>query len=328
MVQRRSFLCVAAAGAVLGPALAPTAHAAADYPNRPINVIVPYAPGGVTDSLSRQVAEFLRKHFKQTVTVENRPGAGATLGGKVLAGSKPDGYTIGIFDATAMTVTPQLYRKPPYETPKAFQPITRLGNNYQVVLSTLAAPVKTLPEFVEFARRNEGLSVSTPGAIGINSIEFARFAQLADFRSTNVGYNGSLPLLQDLMAGHTQFAFTDVASSLPYVTSGKIRALAVTSRKRLDLLPDIPTVAESGYPDYEAIAWFGAIAPVGLPDDILRKLDEALQAFGRSAAYQKWAIQNSFFPDVSASPEAFRQAMLEEIERYTTTAKRLNLSLD
>jgi tripartite-type tricarboxylate transporter receptor subunit TctC len=303
------------------------AHAA-DYPAKPVNLIVPYAPGGVTDGLSRQVSLFLGKELNQAVPVDNRPGGSATVGGRLLATAKPDGYTIGVFDATGITVTPQLFRQPPYDSLKAFQPVTRLGNNYQIIVAHPNAPASTLKELIEHARKHPDTPVATPGAVGINIIEFARLGQMARFSMNNVGYNGSAPLLQDVMAGQIQFAFLDVASAMNFVKTGKVKAIAVTSKQRLDLLPDVPTVAESGYPDYEAIAWFGVLAPAGTPADVVKRLDQALQKFGRSKEYADWARERSFVPALSENPEAFSRVIQEEITRYTRISKQLNLSIN
>lgn len=317
----RGLLSLGLIGTALGAA-------AADYPSKSITLIVPYAPGGVTDGLSRQVAQFLSKELKQAVPVDNRPGGSATIGGRLLATAKPDGYTIGVFDATGITVTPQLYSHPPYDSLKAFQPVTRLGNNYQIIVAHPAAPVNTLAELISHAQKHPDTPIATPGAVGINIIEFARLGQVANFKMTNVGYNGSAPLLQDVMAGQIQFAFLDVASAMNYVKSGKVKAIAVTSKKRLDLLPQVPTVAESGYPDYEAVAWFGVLVPAATPKAAVARLDAALQAFGRSKEYADWARERSFVPAVSSDPDAFAQSLRGEIERYTRVGRQLNLQIN
>ena len=317
--------------ALLGASLlaaAQSAVMAADYPSKPITLIVPYAPGGVTDGLSRQVGQFLSQELKQPVPVANKPGGGATVGGRQLATAKPDGYTIGVFDATGITVTPQLYKQPPYDSLKAFQPVTRLGNNYQIIVAHPAAPANTLAELIAYAQKHPDTPIATPGSVGINIMEFARLGQMAKFKMSNVGYNGSAPLLQDVMAGQIQFAFLDVASSMNYIKSGKVKAIAVTSKKRLDLLPNVPTVAESGYPTDEAVAWFGVLAPAGTSKAVVQRLDQALQAFGRSTAYADWARERAFVPAVSASPEALAKTLQAEIDSYTQTGRQLNLQLN
>ena len=318
----------ALAASLLGLGLSAGPALAADYPTKPITLIVPYAAGGVTDGLSRQVGLFLSQQLNQAVPVENRPGGSATVGGRLLANAKPDGYTIGVFDATGITVTPQLYKQPPYDALKAFQPVTRLGNNYQVILAHPAAPVNNLTELIAYAKKHPDTPVATPGAAGINIIEFARLGQLANFSMSNLAYNGSAPLLQDLMGGQVQFAFTDVASSMAYIKSGKIKAIAVTSKQRLDLLPNVPTVAESGYPAYEAIAWFGVLVPAGTPKPVVAKLDQVLQEFVRSPHYHAWAKERSFVPAATENPEAFEKMIRNEISSYTATAKRLNINLN
>ena len=317
-----------AAALALACALPLGAAHAADYPSKPIQLIVPYAPGGVTDGLSRQVAQYLSTELKQPVPVENRPGGSASVGGRLLANAKPDGYTIGVFDATGISVTPQLYKQPPYDALKAFTPVTRLGVNYQIIVATPSAPVNTLAELIAMAKKNPDTPLATPGAAGINIIEFARLGQMANFQMSNVAYNGSAPLLQDVMAGQVPYAFLDVASAMNYVKAGKVKAIAVTSKKRIDLLPNVPTVAESGYPDYEATAWFGVLVPAGTPKSVVERLDKALQGFARSPAYLSWARERSFVPAPSESPEAFLKLIQGEIKSYTATGKRLNLQIN
>jgi len=304
-----------------------TSHAS-EYPDKPITLVVPYAPGGLTDSLGRQVSHFLSKRLNQAVPVENKPGGSSTLGGRYLANAKPDGYTIGVFDATGITVTPQLYKTPPYESLKAFQPVTRLGNNYQVIIANLDSSVNTLSDFISHAQSNPGTPVATPGAMGINIIELARLGKMANFDITNVGYNGSLPLLQDVMGGQVEFAFLDLATATNFIRTGKVKPIAVTSKTRVDLFPNVPTVAESGFPDYEALAWFGVLVPAATPKSVVDRLNDALQEFGSSKEYISWALDRSFFPAVSESPESFKNSLASEIEKYTSMSRLLNLSIN
>ena len=299
---------------------------AADYPSKPITVIVPYAPGGITDGLGRQVSQFLSKHFNQTAVVDNKPGAGASIGGRLLVTAKPDGYTLGVFDPTGITITPQLYDKPPYDSVKGFTPITRLGNNYQILVAHPSSPVNTVADLVALAKQQGAIPIATPAPF--NQLDFARLSDAAGISFTNVAYKGSSPMLQDVVAGQVPLAYLDVASAFSYVSAGKVKPIAVSAKQRLDLLPKVPTIAEVGFPDYESVAWFGVFAPAGTPKEVVQQLDAALQVFGRSKEYAAWARDRSFFPSVSASPEDYAKNMRTEVERYRSLAKRLNIRLD
>lgn len=171
--------------------------------------------------------------------------------------------------------------------------MTRLGNNYQILIANLDSSVNTLSDFIARAQGNPGMPVATPGAMGINIIELARLGKMAIF-----------------------------------VKTGKVKPIAATSKGRVDLFPDVPTVAESGFPDYEALAWFGVLVPAATPKPVVDRLNEALQEFGNSKEYVSWALDRSFFPAVSENPESFRNSLASEIDKYRTMSRLLNLSID
>lgn len=304
------------------------AHAQS-YPERgPIKLIVPYAPGGATDNLARWLGVQLGKALNQTVIVDNKPGAGAIIGGKALATSAPDGYTLGVFEPTAVTVTPQLYKKPPYEALRVFQPVTRLVDNTQIVVVPPSSTIKTFPELVRHLKEHPDTAYGTSAAVGITMLDWERLSAQGGFKATNVPYRGSAPLLQDVMAGQIPFAVNDVASVMQHVKGGKLRPLAVTSKERHPALPDTPTMVELGYAGFESVAWFGVLAPADTPNEIVTRLNTVLNQIGRSAEFKQWAAEQGFTVNVSKTPNDFIATMKKEMEAYRLTAARLNISVD
>lgn len=308
--------------------LSAAAANAAEYPEKPIKIIVPYAPGGASDNLGRKVASILSKTFDQPVYIDNKPGAGGIIAGKTLASAPPDGYTIGVFDPTAITVTPHLYKKPPYDSLTAFQPITRLVDNAQIVVVAPTSKINSFQQLVSYAQAHPGTPYGTSAAVGITMLDFERLSAMAGFKMTNAPYRGSVPVLQDLIGGQLEFAVSDIASAMQFIKAGKVKPLAVASLQKLDSLPEVPALAKTGYPGFESVAWFGFFAPAGTPQHVIDRLNTALNTIGRSVEFRDWAAEQGFVVNVSERPADFGKKMRSEIESYGLTAKRLNVSLE
>src|ERR1700728_2989819 len=261
---------------VAASAVAPGAKAA-DYPTRPIKLVVPYPPGGPTDILARVVADFLGKDLKQATLVENRPGAQGAIGAEAVARADPDGYTLLVAAGSMIVLNPLLYKKLSYDPARDFRMLALLTDFPLMMEVHPSVPAKTIAEFVAYARQNPGkLNFGSAGTGGTIHLAGEMFKRMAGIEMTHVPYKGAAPALTDLLAGNIQVMFDSVTTALPPVRSGRLRALGISSAQRLLDLPDVPTIAESGYPDYLVSVWYGVAAPANLPDDVARKLTDSL----------------------------------------------------
>lgn len=263
---RRQLLSIAAA-LCCAFGLPGMAAAQADYPNKPLRVIVPFPPGGASDTLGRMVAQHLSHAWGQPAMVENRPGAGGNIGAEAGAKAAPDGHTLTLAAAGFMAVNPSLYPKLNYDSANDFQPI---GLLVRAPLLLVVNPTKvdavTVRDFIQSAKRQPGkIAIGNGGTGTAQHLGGVSFALAADIDVAHVPYKGSAPALMDLVGGNLQVMFDAWASSGPFVKDGKTRLLAVTTAQRSKLLPDVPTVAESGLPGYEAMPWLGFVAPAGTP---------------------------------------------------------------
>lgn len=271
---RRSLLMsslIWAAAAIAGPVQV----RAETYPSKPIHLVVGYAPGGATDSIARIVGQKLAEELGQPVVVDNRPGAGATIASDFVAKAAPDGYTI-FMSTIANSINTTLYRHLPFSFERDFAPISLVATVPNVLVVNPSVPVRTVKEFVAFAKDNPGKIYFASSGNG-SSIHLSGelFNMVADVKLVHVPYKGSAPAVVDLMSGQVQAMFDNLSSSLPYVKAGKLRALAVTSARRSPAAPDIPTMAEAGYPDCEVLSWFALVAPAKTPAPIIDRLNAA-----------------------------------------------------
>src|SRR3954447_5760230 len=261
--------CFGIAAALVG---APCSRAA-DYPTRPIKLVVPYAAGGPTDVLGRLVGEYLGRDLKQATIVENKAGAQGAIGAEAVARSEPDGYTLFVSAASIIVLNPMLYKKLPYDPLKDFRMLALVTDLPVVMEINPTVPAKTVAEFVAYAKQNPGkLNFGSAGTGGTIHLAGEMFKQMAGVDMVHVAYKGAGPALTDLISGNIQLMFDTLGTALPPVKGGLLRALAVSSAQRIADLPDVPTMAESGYPDYGVSVWYGVSAPAKLPDDVAQKL--------------------------------------------------------
>src|SRR2546421_3270487 len=260
-------------------ALATTA-AGADYPTRPITLVVPYAAGGGNDVMARVVAERMGRGLGQQIVIENRGGAGGTIATRQVAKAAPDGYTLGLGGTGTLAIDPTLYPNVGYDPRKDFAPVGLIATSALVVLVNPSVDARTIPELIALAKREPGkLNYASAGVGSGIHLGAELFATMADIKLTHIPYKGSAPALTDLLGGHVAIYFSSLPPALALIKEGKVRALGVTGPKRSPLLPDLPTVAEAGpLPGYEAVLHYGIVAPAGTPQPIVDKLAGAMKA--------------------------------------------------
>ena len=257
------------ASATTGSAVRPSPARAGAFPDHPIKMIVPYPPGGPTDIMGRVVAEFCSRDLKQSVVVDNRPGANGSVGADATAKAEPDGYSIMMTAGSVITQNPLIYKKLTYDPVKDFRMLALMTDVPIVVVVHPSLPVKTIKDLVDYAKQNPGkLNFGSAGIGGTTHLSGERFKHAAGVDMTHVPYKGVSPALNDLLGGHIQVMFDTLSTSIPHIKSGGVRAIAVATRERLKDLPDVPTVAESGYPDYIINVWFGVAGQAKMPGDI------------------------------------------------------------
>jgi tripartite-type tricarboxylate transporter receptor subunit TctC len=252
--------------------------AAQNYPNRAITLVIPFAPGGSTSIVGRGIADKISELLGEKVVVDNRPGAGGTIGTKAVAKSEPDGYTLLLGYTGTLAIGPSLYKNVGYDPRKDFAPIGLIGNAPNSLVVNPSFPAKTVAELVAYAKTNPGkVNFGSAGAGTASHITGEYFARSAGITLVHVPYKGTGPALTDLLGGHIPMAFAPIPASHPNVSAGKLRALAVTSITRSGLLPDVPTMMEAGLPGFDASLYYGLAAPAGTPRPIIDKLNKALR---------------------------------------------------
>src|SRR3954454_25052019 len=249
------------------------------YPNRPITLVIPFAPGGSTTIVGRGIADKMSELLGEKIVVDNRPGAGGTVGTKAVAKSEPDGYTLVLGYTGTLAIGPSLYKNVGYDPRKDFAPIGMIGNAPNSLVVNPQFPAKTLAELIAYAKANPGkVNFGSAGAGTASHITGEYFARTAGITLVHIPYKGTGPALTDLLGGHIPMAFATIPASHPNVSAGKLRALAVTSITRSGLLPDVPTMAEAGLPGFDASLYYGLAAPAGTPRPVIEKLNKVLRA--------------------------------------------------
>ena len=261
--------------------LAPLAAVAAEpvFPSRPVTLVIPFPPGGATDVNGRIIGQRLSKELGQPVVIENRAGAGTIIGASYVSKATPDGYTLLVSSGTTFTVNPAIRPNLPYDPVKGFEPIGIAGRLALILLANSEVPVKTVKQFVDYVKASPGkYSYASYGTGTTSHFAGETILHAAGLKMTHVPYKGSAPAMTDLMGGQVAFSVDTVSAAIPQLKSGKIKAIAVTTAKRSSLLPDVPSLAESGYPDIDMDSWLILAAPRGLPADAKTRLEKALAA--------------------------------------------------
>ncbi len=327
-MQRRDFMA-AAALAAWGAAPQGSAWAQAGYPARPVRMIVPFPPGGPTDVMGRTAAKAMGDRLGQQFVVENKAGAGGNIGTDAVAKAAPDGYTIGLTAISSLAIAPHLYGSVPFNVEKDFAPISLVGTTPCALVINPGAPFSDLKGMVAYARANPGrLSYATSGIGTSNHLAAELLQSVAGIQLTNVPYKGSSQIVPDLLSGTVMMSMeSSLATTLQHVRAGKLKAIAVTSPQRARALPDVPTVAESGYPGFEVETWFGLVAPVGTPQAIVARLHEAWAA-GSAAPEARAAFDNISGNLRVTTPQQFAEFIRAENQRWGGLIRRLGIKAD
>jgi len=291
--------------------------AAQDFPSRPVRIVLGFPPGGVTDITSRLLADALSKSWARQVVVDNRPGASGTIGADHVAKSPPDGYTLLLTTSAANVVAPALFAKLPYDAGRDFAHITLISSSPSVLLVNPKLPVKTLREFIDYSKSRPGqLAYASPGRGLTGHLAVEMFAAAAGAQYLHVPYKGSAPALNAAVAGEAQLVYDPVASSLGHIRSGQLRALAISTVERSSVLPDVPTMAESGLKGIEFSTWTGISAPAGTPREVIAKLYRDIVAAMRTPSVRDKLLPLQTDVVSSASPEEFSAFVRNETSRW------------
>lgn len=280
MKRRDAIRAAMSAAALAGTSsfAAGRASARADYPNRPVRLVVPFGAGGFSDIVGRLVTERLSVKWGVPIVVDNKPGGGSMLGSDVVAKSAPDGYTLLLSSIVTHAIGPSLHKTLPFDPVKDLAPVSLLVATPNLLVANNDLPAKTVGDLIALAKaKPDSLNAGSPGNGTTGHLSGALFSSMAGVKLTYVQYRGSPQVLTDLMAGTIQIACDNAIFYAPHVTSGKVKALAVTGRQRSALVPDVPTVSESGLPGYEASSWFAIAAPGGTPTDIIDRINADIQ---------------------------------------------------
>jgi len=298
------------AAALAGAALAAAGPAQAAYPDKPISLVVPFPAGSGTDAVGRIFAAELGEILGQQVVVENKPGANATIAAHYVARAKPDGYTLFVTTNTSHSAAPFLMKNVPYDPVKDFTPIARGGNLPFLLVVNPKRPYKSVQELIDYARKNPGrVTYATGNSTGI--VAGATLARRAGIDLLHVPYKGTPQALTDLVGGQVDFMFTDLASGLPFVQSGQLRALAVSTAERSTIVPDLPSMREAGVADFDLNSWNGYFGPAGLPPEIVAKLNAAINQIVSDPDVRK-RLAGLGFDAFSGTPESFASFVAEQ----------------
>jgi tripartite-type tricarboxylate transporter receptor subunit TctC len=324
MMKRLALSLLAIAWAIA----AGTAFAQDKWPQKPVTYIVPFPPGGTTDILARAIALKLGPALGTTIVVENKPGAGGNIGSDFVAKARPDGYTILGGTISSHAINPSIYKSMPYDAVKSFQPITLIGTNANVLVVGAASPYKSVQDVIAAAKAKPGsISFASAGNGTSQHLSGELFKSLAGIQMEHVPYKGSGPAIQDVMAGHVPLMFDTTVVAAPHIQSGKVRALAVTSTKRVGSLPNVPTMAESGVKGYEIVSWQGIFAPAGTPKEVVQRLNaEVVKILAMPDVRERLAGLG--LDPVGNTPDEFAAFQKGEIAKWAKVVKEAKISAD
>jgi tripartite-type tricarboxylate transporter receptor subunit TctC len=320
-MQRRTFLLAAACAAA-----SPKARAAG-YPDHLIRIIVPFSPGGATDALARGVAQQLSEAWGQAVVVENRPGANGNIGTEMVGRSPPDGYTL-LLTINSYAVNPSLYPNLGYDQVKDFQPLTLVATSPNVLVARPGFPARTVKELIEYAKHSKKpVTYASAGTGSGSHLAGVLFSSMAGVPLTHIPYKGVTPAIVDVIGGQVDICFSVVAVVYPHIQSGKLQAIALTGLERAPLLPDLPTVAESGLPGYDVVSWFGLLMPAHPDPAVLEKLQSQLNTILRSPSLKKIFAQQGLELK-GGSPRQFADFLASDQKLWAKVIKDNNIRLD
>lgn len=308
--------------------LATSAALAGPYPDKPIRMVVPFPPGGTTDLLGRVLATRLSDALGQQVLVDNRPGAGGTIGSDVVAKAPADGYTLMFGTVGTQSINASLYKKLPFDTQKDFTPVALFAGVPNILVVNPNVPARTVQELVSYAKAHpNGLNMGSAGNGTTNHLSGELFKAMAGVKIVHVPYKGSGPAMADLLANQVQLMFDNLPGSLPHVKAGRLRALAVTSTTRSPALPDVPTMAEAGITGYEADVWFGVVGPRNLPPAVATRLSQEIARIAQDKDMRAKLAQAGASP-LSGTPDQFSMLIRKDTEKWAKLVKDSGASID
>lgn len=315
---------VATLGMAFGLASLPGSVAHAAYPEKPIRLIVPYPPGGLTDGSARMIAKGLSTRLGQTIVIENVAGAGGNIGADKAAKSAPDGYTLYVGNNATVGLNTLVYKNLAFDPMKDLAPVAQYAESHTILVVHPSVPVRTVAELVALAKEKPGqLNFGSTGQGGLSHLVGEMFNTVTGVKTVHIAYKGTGPALTDLLGGQIQFMFND--TSLPHIKSHKLRALAVTGLKRWEELPDVPTMAELGIKGYETYNWFGILAPSGTPADIIARLNREIVAVVNDPEAQEW-LQSRGAVGRTGSVADFSAYIADDLEKWTRLVKTVGIT--
>jgi tripartite-type tricarboxylate transporter receptor subunit TctC len=324
-LSRRLLLALAASTSALTFTAGAFAQA---WPNKPIRLVVPFPPGGGTDIIARETSQRVAAATGWIFVVDNRPGAGGTLGVDAAAKSPADGYTLVLGQTSNLAINPTLYAKMPYDSQKDLAPIVLVANAPLVMVSGVGTPYKTLAEAVAAAKAKPGaLNFASPGNGTVAHLTSELFQKAAGVKTQHVPYKGAAQALTDVISGTVDLYMSSVPTLLGQIKQGKLRPLAVTSSKRVDDLPDVPTINESGYKGFDAVTWFGLLAPAGTPKEVVARLNAEFNKALQSPELRK-KLGDEGADAAGGTPEQFAALIRDEIPRWGKVVKESGARID
>ncbi|MGO4158395.1 tripartite tricarboxylate transporter substrate binding protein [Cupriavidus basilensis] len=327
-MKRQALALLAAAATLAAAALPLSASAQASWPSKPITYVVPFPPGGTTDTLARLIGQRLGQALGTTVVVENRPGAGGNIGSDYASKAAPDGYTILGGTISSHAINASLYPKMPYDVVKSFAPITLIGTNANVLVVSAGSPFKTVKDIVAEAKaKPDTLAFASAGNGTSQHLAGELFKSLAGIKITHIPYKGSGPAIQDVMAGQVPMMFDTTVVAAQHIDSGKLRALAVTSARRIKSMPNVPTMAEAGVSGYELESWQAIFAPANTPKPIVDRLYKEISAIIKTPDMQARLEKLGMEPS-GMSPGEFAEFQRSEIVKWAKVVKAADIRID
>ncbi|MDM0043340.1 tripartite tricarboxylate transporter substrate binding protein [Variovorax dokdonensis] len=299
------------------------------FPDKPISLVVPFPPGGPTDAMARTLAAELKDRLGQPVIVENKGGAGGNIGAEYVARATPDGQTLLFGTSGPLAINASLYRKINYDPTTSFAPVIQVGHLPNILVVHPSLQAKNVKELVAYAKANPGkLSYASSGNGASSHLAGVMFNSAAGVDILHVPYKGTGPALNDLLGGQVSMSFTDVLTAMPYVKAGKLRALGVTTAKRSQALPDVPTVAEQGYPGFDVSVFFGIVAPAGTPADRIAKINHAFAETLASPKVKELFANQGLEPAPSTTPEQLGKFIAQQKAMWAGVVKQSGAALD
>lgn len=298
------------------------------FPAKPIRMVVPFPPGGGTDIIAREVTQKLSTQLGWTFVIENKPGTGGNLGIDAVAKAAPDGYTLGLGQTSNLAINPTLYSKMPYDSVKDLAPVGLVASAPLVLVVATTSPYKTLADVVAASKAKPGsLNFASPGNGTVAHLSGELFQKTAGVKFTHVPYKGAAQAVTDLIGGQVELYMSSVPTMIGHIRNGKMRALAVTSTQRVDDLPQVPTIAESGYKGFESVTWFGFVAPAGTPKDIVTRLNAEIGKALQAADVKK-KLGDQGADVLGGTPEQFATLIKSDIARWAPVIKESGAKLD